>query len=120
MKIVANIFIEATRYLYNLTKTQIQRQSNSKNTVNGISYHRSINTTNAPTTLEQPNKSGSLTADELKEIEDFRARHPFIKVNVPPISFSAFIQEYEWLENRIGKPPTYEDQISILKSINNM
>lgn len=54
----------------------------------------------------------------LELLNDFRARYPFVMVDVPLELRENFINECSWLQDRIGKFPSESDQIAILKSLN--
>lgn len=47
----------------------------------------------------------------------FKAKYPFVKVQVPLKVRMAFINECKWLENKIGHFPSEEEQIEILRTI---
>lgn len=49
--------------------------------------------------------------------EDFRAKNPFVMIEVPPSMRNAFIKECIWLENKIGNFPSEEEQKNILQSL---
>jgi len=56
---------------------------------------------------------------DLVLINEFRSKHPFVKVDVPPQFFNQFLQECSWLEDKLGSPPDKVSQESILESIIN-
>ena len=64
-------------------------------------------------------QSSSFPEDEaeLKAQEEFRARHPFIQVKVPSRHMDEFLQEFAWLEKKLGSFPSAEDQKAILIGI---
>ena len=51
-----------------------------------------------------------------KETYAFKAKYPFVVVDVDPIYRSQFIKECEWLEKKLGYFPSEADQIAILNS----
>ena len=51
---------------------------------------------------------------------EFRAKYPFVMVDVHPLQQSQFIIECEWLQSKIGHFPSEADQQAILKSLGNV
>lgn len=49
--------------------------------------------------------------------EDFKAKNPFVMIEVPPSMRDAFIKECIWLEKKMGNFPSQEEQINILQSL---
>jgi hypothetical protein len=52
-----------------------------------------------------------------KAFEDFRAKHPFVMVDVDPSLRMQFIEECTWLEKKIGHFPSEKEQLEILNSL---
>jgi len=53
-----------------------------------------------------------------KAFEEFRAKHPFVMVDVDPSLRMQFIEECTWLEKKIGTFPSENEQLEILNSLN--
>ena len=56
--------------------------------------------------------------DEKTQMLAFRDMHPLVKVDVYPNHFEIFLNEFNWLEQKLGRTPTLDDQVAILKSLN--
>jgi hypothetical protein len=53
-----------------------------------------------------------------KAFEEFRAKNPFVMVDVDPSLRMQFIQECSWLEKKLGNFPSEKEQLEILNSLN--
>ena len=58
-----------------------------------------------------------LPQSEAASREEFRARNPFVKIDVPSVHFDRFLAECKWLEGRTGNFPSKEDQVAILNEL---
>jgi hypothetical protein len=52
-----------------------------------------------------------------KAFEEFRAKNPFVMVDVDPSLRMQFIEECAWLEKKIGHFPSEKEQLEILNSL---
>jgi hypothetical protein len=52
-----------------------------------------------------------------KAFEEFRAKNPFVMVDVDPSLRMQFIQECFWLEKKLGNFPSEKEQLEILNSL---
>jgi hypothetical protein len=63
-------------------------------------------------------KGASRITDLLdSSLNEFKAKYPFVVVEVDSSLRTTFIKECEWLEKKLGYFPTEVDQLAILKSL---
>lgn len=105
---ILQILIETSKFLYAATSDYIKQKQQEKNKlVEMQSMH-------IPLASEISNKKNFIYEESTNE---FRAKFPFVKVNVHPLLRTQFINECKWLENKIGHFPSESDQIAILNSL---
>lgn len=128
-KFIIELSIKVTKYLYQLTTQYIQKRklkstyldSNSLATTSPISSNDRLRN---PFLSYKPNTKidtpSTKKFDYSQSITDFRAKHPFVMVDVHPLKQTQFISECDWLQKKIGHFPSEADQQAILKSLGNV
>jgi hypothetical protein len=105
---IFQILIETSKVLYAATRDYIKRKQQEKNNI------VEIQSLHIPLASKSSTKKNFISEESTNE---FRAKYPFVMVNVHPLLRTQFINECEWLENKIGHFPSEADQIAILNSL---
>jgi hypothetical protein len=120
--LIVSLFIfkeKITNYLFtNKTSLSVDESSTNVSTADTKknSYYGYAETASSNSVPSKPKINHKEFLSE-KAFEDFRAKHPFVMVDVDPSLRMQFIEECTWLEKKIGHFPSEKEQLEILNSL---